>query len=53
MGYGVAKKLHIEAPYAILKGKVESTIGGILAIPKELNTVILSGNAYAMGFLKC
>ncbi|KAG4098265.1 hypothetical protein H8356DRAFT_939138, partial [Neocallimastix lanati (nom. inval.)] len=34
------------------KGKAEPTIGGVLAIPVELETVILSDKAYAMGFLK-
>ncbi|KAG4107658.1 hypothetical protein H8356DRAFT_1417029 [Neocallimastix lanati (nom. inval.)] len=58
MDYGVGvlnfpyvNKLHIEAPYAILKGKAEPTIGGILAIPEELVTEILLDKAYAMGFL--
>jgi len=36
-----------------LKGKAEPTIGGVLAIPEELDTVILPDKAYAMGFLKC
>jgi len=44
---------NIEAPYAILKGKAEPAIGGVLAIPEELETVILSDKTYAMGFLKC
>ncbi|KAG4094232.1 hypothetical protein H8356DRAFT_1695124 [Neocallimastix lanati (nom. inval.)] len=35
------------------QGKVEPTIGGFLAIPEELEAVILSDKAYAMGFLKC
>ncbi|KAG4094939.1 hypothetical protein H8356DRAFT_1427411 [Neocallimastix lanati (nom. inval.)] len=35
------------------QGKAEPTIGGILAIPEELETVILSDKAYVMGFLKC
>jgi len=34
-------------------GKVEPPIGHFLAIPEELNTVILSDKAYAIGFLKC
>ncbi|KAG4095749.1 hypothetical protein H8356DRAFT_944276, partial [Neocallimastix lanati (nom. inval.)] len=42
----------IEAPYAILKRKAEPTIGGVLAILEELDTIILSDKAYAMGFLK-
>jgi len=44
---------NIEALYSILKGKAEPTTGGVLAIPEELETVILSDKAYAMGFLKC
>ncbi|KAL6591197.1 hypothetical protein U3516DRAFT_769480 [Neocallimastix sp. 'constans'] len=32
--------------------KAEPTIGGVLTIPEELETVILSDKAYAMGFLK-
>ncbi|KAG4108691.1 hypothetical protein H8356DRAFT_918484, partial [Neocallimastix lanati (nom. inval.)] len=35
------------------QGKADPAIGGVLAIPKELDTVILSDKAYAMGFLKC
>ncbi|KAG4091415.1 hypothetical protein H8356DRAFT_1051768, partial [Neocallimastix lanati (nom. inval.)] len=34
------------------QGKAESTIGGVLAIPEELETVILSDKAYALGFFK-
>ncbi|KAL6602493.1 hypothetical protein U3516DRAFT_759752 [Neocallimastix sp. 'constans'] len=37
---------NIEALYSILKGKAEPTT-------EELETVILSDKAYAMGFLKC
>ena len=33
--------------------KVEPTIGGVLAIPEELETVILSDKAYPMGFVMC
>ncbi|KAG4085487.1 hypothetical protein H8356DRAFT_964431, partial [Neocallimastix lanati (nom. inval.)] len=35
------------------QGKTEPTIGGVLAIPVELETVILSDKAYVIGFLKC
>ncbi|KAG4095847.1 hypothetical protein H8356DRAFT_1426837 [Neocallimastix lanati (nom. inval.)] len=35
------------------QGKAEPAIGNVLAIPEELETVILSDKAYAMGFLKC
>ncbi|KAL6628695.1 hypothetical protein U3516DRAFT_739447 [Neocallimastix sp. 'constans'] len=35
------------------QGKAEPAIGSVLAIPEELETVILSDKAYAMGFLKC
>ncbi|KAG4103587.1 hypothetical protein H8356DRAFT_1362831 [Neocallimastix lanati (nom. inval.)] len=35
------------------QGKLEPTIGHVLAIPEELGTVILSDKAYAMGILKC
>jgi len=35
------------------QGKAEPTIGSVLAIPEELEIVILSDKAYAMGFLKC
>ncbi|KAG4089169.1 hypothetical protein H8356DRAFT_1719967, partial [Neocallimastix lanati (nom. inval.)] len=35
------------------QGKLEPIIGGVIAIPEELETVILSDKAYAMGFLKC
>ncbi|KAL6632853.1 hypothetical protein U3516DRAFT_734910 [Neocallimastix sp. 'constans'] len=48
-----AKKLYIEALYAIFKGKSEPTIGGLIAIPEELESVIFSDKAYAMRFLKC
>ncbi|KAG4085675.1 hypothetical protein H8356DRAFT_1739406 [Neocallimastix lanati (nom. inval.)] len=33
------------------QGKEEPAIGSVLAIPEELETVILSDKAYAMGFL--
>ncbi|KAG4104977.1 hypothetical protein H8356DRAFT_926052 [Neocallimastix lanati (nom. inval.)] len=35
------------------QGKAEPTTGGVLVIPDELETVILSDKAYVMGFLKC
>ncbi|KAG4106831.1 hypothetical protein H8356DRAFT_1340553 [Neocallimastix lanati (nom. inval.)] len=34
------------------QGKVELTIGHLLAIPEELETVIISDKAYEMGILK-
>ncbi|KAL6590941.1 hypothetical protein U3516DRAFT_769774 [Neocallimastix sp. 'constans'] len=46
-----------ETPYRStlhdLQGKAEPTIGGVLAIPEELETLFLSDKAYAMRFLKC
>ena len=33
------------------QGKAEPTIGGVLAIPEELETVSLSDKAYVMGIL--
>ncbi|KAL6589696.1 hypothetical protein U3516DRAFT_771858 [Neocallimastix sp. 'constans'] len=47
------RNTNIEALYAILKGKQRTTIDGFLAILEELETVILSDKAYAMGFLMC
>ncbi|KAG4093421.1 hypothetical protein H8356DRAFT_1354304 [Neocallimastix lanati (nom. inval.)] len=46
----------IESPYRSTlrdpQGKAEPTIGAVLAIPEELETVILSDKTYAMEFLK-
>ncbi|KAL6621112.1 hypothetical protein U3516DRAFT_746190 [Neocallimastix sp. 'constans'] len=35
------------------QGKAEPTIGDVLAIPEELETIILSDKAYTMGFFMC
>ena len=49
--------ISIESPYRSTlrdpQGKAELTIGAVLAIPEELETVILSDKTYAMEFLKC
>ncbi|KAG4102633.1 hypothetical protein H8356DRAFT_1420911 [Neocallimastix lanati (nom. inval.)] len=50
---GTAKETPCRSTLRDPQGKAEPTIGGVLAIPEELETVILSDKAYAIGFLKC
>ncbi|KAL6631533.1 hypothetical protein U3516DRAFT_737674 [Neocallimastix sp. 'constans'] len=45
------KKFQYRSTLCDPQGKAEPTIGGLFAIPEELETVILSDKAYAMGFL--
>ncbi|KAG4085561.1 hypothetical protein H8356DRAFT_1739913, partial [Neocallimastix lanati (nom. inval.)] len=50
--FPISKETSYRSTLCDPQGKAEPTIGGLLAIPEELETVILSDKAYAI-FLKC
>ncbi|KAG4092218.1 hypothetical protein H8356DRAFT_951326, partial [Neocallimastix lanati (nom. inval.)] len=49
----INKETPYRSPLRDPQGKAEPIIGGVLTIPEELETVILSDKAYTIGFLKC